>query len=389
MFSAVSTHRTSLKTGLMGVLLIAPFLAFADEQPKQQAMPVVTQAVSQQDVPVFSEYSARAKAAQQIDVHARVEGVLEKMSFSEGQPVKAGQILFKIDDRKYRAVVLKAQAQVNVAQANLNQAEREYKRVSGLLKNKAVSAQEADTALSSLELAQANLLGQKAELNQAQIDLDYTEVRAEIAGIAGIKQQDIGNLVGSSASNTLLTNLTQLDKIQILFSIPDADIIKQNALVRAGKLERMQQADWGAELIDSNNTILAKGYIDFVDSRINPATGSVQARAVFDNKNSVILPGEFVRLKITNAIRKNVFTIPQKAVLQMGPQAFVYKAVDGVANLVPVQLGGEQDGNWLVESGLNDGDLVIINDLIKLRPKTPVSVLPAQTEQSKTQETTP
>ena len=389
MFSAASTHRTSLKTGLMGVLLIAPFLAFADEQPKQQAMPVVTQSVSQQDVPVFSEYSARAKAAQQIDVHARVEGVLEKMSFSEGQPVKAGQILFKIDDRKYRAMVLKAQAQVNVAQANLNQAEREYKRVSGLLKNKAVSAQEADTALSNLELAKANLLGQKAALNEAQIDLDYTEVRAEIAGIAGIKQQDIGNLVGSSASNTLLTNLTQLDKIQILFSIPDADIIKQNALVRAGKLERMQQADWSAELIDSNNNTLAKGYIDFVDSRINPATGSVQARAVFDNENSIILPGEFVRLKITNAIRKNVFTIPQKAVLQMGPQAFVYKAVDGVANLVPVQLGSEQDGNWLVESGLNDGDLVIINDLIKLRPKTPVSVLPAQTEQSKTQETTP
>ena len=389
MFSAASTHRTRLKTGLMGALLIAPFLAFADEQPKQQAMPVVTQAVNQQDVPVYSEYSARAKAAQQIDVHARVEGVLEKMSFSEGQPVKAGQILFKIDDRKYRAMVLKAQAQVNVAQANLNQAEREYKRVSGLLKNKAVSAQEADTALSNLELAKANLLGQKAALNEAQIDLDYTEVRAEIAGIAGIKQQDNGNLVGSSASNTLLTNLTQLDKIQILFSIPDADIIKQNALIRAGKLERMQQADWGAELIDSKNNVLAKGHIDFVDSRINPATGSVQARAVFDNNNSAILPGEFVRLKITNAIRKNVFTIPQKAVLQMGPQAFVYKAVDGVANLVPVQLGGEQDGNWLVESGLNDGDLVIINDLIKLRPKTPVSVLPAQTEQSKTQETTP
>lgn len=389
MFFAAYTHRLRLNIGLLSALLVTPLFALADEKPQQQAMPVVTQAVNQQDVPISTEYSARAKASHQIDVRARVEGILEKMSFKEGQPVKKGQLLFKIDDRKYRAIVLKAQANVSVAQANLNQADREYTRVNGLYKNKAVSAQEVDTALSNLELAKADLQGQKAALNEAQINLDYTEVRAEIAGLAGIKQQDTGNLVGSSASNTLLTTLTQLDQIQIMFSIPDADLIKQNALARSGKLERIPQADWVAEIIDSNSKTLATGYVDFVDSRINTTTGSVQARAIFDNQNSTILPGEFVRLRVTNAIRKGVYTIPQKAVLQMGPQAFVYKAVDGVANLVPVELGEQKNGNWLVESGLNNGDLVIINDLIKLRPKTPVSVLPAQTEQSNTKGATP
>ena len=384
MFAAIFTHKapftTPIKLALFSLLLSAPFLVSAAEKPPQPAMPVVTQTVSQQDVPVYSDYSARATAAQHIDVYARVEGILEKKAFTEGQPVKAGQLLYKINDRKYRALVLKAQAQVNVAQANLNQAEREYNRVNGLFKKKAVSAQEVDSALSTLELAKANLAGQKAALNQAQIDLDYTEVRAEISGLAGIKKQDIGNLVGTNTSNRLLTTLTQLDKIHVLFSIPDAELIKQNTLVQSGKLTPLTQSDWIAELVNSKNAVLATGGVDFVDSQINTATGSIQARAVFDNANATVLPGEFVRLRVTNAIRKDVFTIPQKAVLQMGQQAFVYKVMDGTANLVPVNLAGRQGSQWLVESGLKNGDLVIINNLIKLRPKTPVKVLPPQSD---------
>lgn len=390
MFAAIFTHKTDfkapIKAALISLFLGAPLLASAAEKPQQQAMPVFTQTVSQQDVPVYSDYSARATAAQHIDVYARVEGILEKKAFTEGQPVKAGQLLYKINDRKYRAMVLKAKAQVNVAQANLNQAEREYNRVSGLFKKKAVSAQEVDSALSTLELAKADLAGQKAALNEAQIDLDYTEVRAEIAGLAGIKQQDIGSLVGSNTSNSLLTTLTQLDKIHVLFSIPDADLIKQNALIQSGKLTPLAQSDWSAELVNLQNDVLATGGVDFVDSQINTATGSIQARAVFDNANATVLPGEFVRLRVTNAIRKDVFTIPQKAVLQMGQQAFVYKVMDGTANLVPVALAGRQGNQWLVESGLSNGDLVIINNLIKLRPKTPVKVMPPQskTEQQAT-----
>jgi len=389
MFSALFSHPARLNIGLFGLLLVAPLLATAADKPQQQAMPVVTQTVNQQDVPVYSEYSARASAAQHIDVYARVDGILEKKAFTEGKTVKAGQLLYKINDRKYRAMVLKAKAQVNVAQANLNQAEREYTRVNGLFKKKAVSAQEVDSALSNLELAKADLAGQKAALNEAQINLDYTEVRAEISGLAGIKQQDIGNLVGSNTSNSLLTTLTQLDKIHVLFSIPDADLIKQNALVQSGKLTRLAQTDWTAELVDAKNNVLAKGVVDFVDSQINTATGSIQARAVFDNPNTTVLPGEFVRLRVTNATRKGVFTIPQKAVLQMGQQAFVYKVIEGTANLVPVSLAGRQGSNWLVESGLSNGDLVIINDLIKLRPKTPVQVLPPQSDTSAAQKTAP
>jgi len=380
MFSAIFSPKTHFAKSVISAFLFIPLFVIAAEQPqKPQAMPVVAKAVIQQDVATYAEYSARSQSAQQVDVYARVSGILEKKFFTEGQTVKTGQLLYKIDDRKYRAMVLKAKAQVSVAQANLNQAEREYNRVKGLYKNKAVSAQEVDSALSTLELAKANLLGQQAALNETQIDLDYTEVRAEASGVIGIKQQDIGSLVGSSSDNSLLTTITQLDTIHVIFAIPDADFTKQQKMVEAGKLKALPQKEWTAEIINNQNKVLASGHIDFIDSQINPATGSIQARAVFDNQNTNLLPGEFVRLRVGSAIRQNVFVIPQKAVLQMGQQAFVYKVEDGIANLAPVAIEAQQGNNWLIDSGLKDGDMVVVNNLIKLRPKTPVTVLPEKT----------
>ena len=217
MILSLLATKARLSKGLIGALLFVPFFASAAEQAKKPpAVPVNATTVMQQDVEIYSDYSARAQAAQQVEVYARVNGILQKKFFTEGQAVKAGQVLYKIDDRKYKALVIKAKAQVSVAKANLNQAQREYNRVKGLYQNKAVSAQEVDTALSTLELAQANLLGQKAALNETQIDLDYTEVRAEISGIVGIKKQDIGSLVGSSAENSQLTTITQLNKINVI-----------------------------------------------------------------------------------------------------------------------------------------------------------------------------
>lgn len=380
MFSAIFSPKNHFAKSVISAFLFIPLFVIAAEQPqKPQAMPVVAKAVIQQNVATYAEYSARSQSAQQVDVYARVSGILEKKFFTEGQTVKTGQLLYKIDDRKYRAMVLKAKAQVSVAQANLNQAEREYNRVKGLYKNKAVSAQEVDSALSTLELAKANLLGQQAALNETQIDLDYTEVRAEASGVIGMKQQDIGSLVGSSSDNSLLTTITQLDTIHVIFAIPDADFTKQQKMVEAGKLKALPQKEWKAEIINNQNKVLASGHIDFIDSQINPATGSIQARAVFDNPNTNLLPGEFVRLRVGSAIRQNVFVIPQKAVLQMGQQAFVYKVEEGIANLAPVQIEAQQGNNWLIDSGLKDGDMVVVNNLIKLRPKTPVTLLPEKT----------
>lgn len=366
---------------LLAVTLLLPVSASAGQEkggaPAPQAMPVNVLKVQSMDAPVYFEYPGRTQAVQQATVYARVGGILQKKFYEDGQTVKAGQLLYQIDDRRYQALVNKAKAQVQVAQANLNQAEREYKRVEGLYKKKAVSEQERDNAISSLELAKASLEGAKAALNDAQIDLDYTQVKAEISGVTGIKEQDVGNLVGTNAENSKLTTITKLDSIYVTYSIPDSERLSLHKEIVAGKIQLVSDVKLNAEIINDKQQVLAKGTVDFTDSKIDAKTGSVQGRAIFDNANAQFLPGEFVRLRVYSATRKNVFTIPQKAVLQMGQQAFVYVVKQGLAELYPVGLAAQEGENWLVETGLNDGDQVIVGNLIKLRPKTPVQVLPA------------
>ncbi|MDG6778407.1 efflux RND transporter periplasmic adaptor subunit [Thiomicrorhabdus sp. zzn3] len=377
----VSKTLAQVGAWLFAATMLIPVEAYSaqekGEAAARSAMPVNVLEVKSEDKPVFFEYPGRTQAVQQATVYARVNGILQKKFYQDGQTVKAGQVLYQIDDRRYQALVNKAKAQVQVAQANLNQAEREYNRVSGLYKKKAVSEQERDTAISSLELARASLEGAKAALNDAQIDLDYTKVRAEISGVTGIKQQDLGNLVGTDANNSVLTTITQLDSIYVVYAIPDSQRLSLHKQIVEGKVQVVSDDKLRAEIINDKQQVLAKGVVDFTDSKIDAETGSVQARAIFDNSNSQFLPGEFVRLRVYSATRKNVFSIPQKAVLQMGQQAFVYVVKQGLAELYPVVLAAQDGENWLVESGLEDGDQVIVSNLIKLRPKSPVQILPA------------
>lgn len=386
--SKKSTSSNKRSSASWLVLFICSFLsasAWASESQGAPAMPVNVISAAVQDVPVSYTYPGRTQAAKQAEVHARVSGILQKKFYEDGDKVKAGQLLYKIDDRRYRAAVNQAKAQVEMEQANLNQAQREYKRVSSLSRGKAVSEQDVDKALANYELARASLSGAQAALDNALIDLDYTEVRAEIDGVTGIKHQDVGNLVGSDAQNTLLTTVTQLDPMHVIYALPDSERKRQQAMVAEGKLKLIQTGHWKAEIIDEAEQIVAAGQVDFIDSRIDPNTGSVQARAVFENSDRLLLPGEFVRLRISGAERLNVFIVPQKAVLQMGQQSFVYVVKEGKAVLIPIKLAAPQGGNWLVESGLNDGDQVVISNLIKLRPNSPVQVIPAQAGQASSQ----
>jgi membrane fusion protein (multidrug efflux system) len=338
------------------------------------AMPVKVVTVSLSNQAIFNTYPARVQALKQVDVVARVGGVLQAKYYQDGDVVKAGQPLYKIDDRKYQALVNKAKAQQQVEQASVNQAQREYDRVAGLYKNKAVSAQELDKTLANLVLAKAMLAGAKANLNDSQIDLDYTLVKAEIGGVIGAKQRDIGALVGTDTSNSRLTHITQLDKIHVIYAVPDSDLIEQRRLLAQDKLS-LSETPVRAEIIDANQHVMANGTVDFTASVIDAATGSVQGRALFDNANKALMPGEFVKLRVYGTVRNGVFVVPQKALVQMGQQSFVYVVKEQKAELVPVQLAGPLAQDWLIEAGLVEGDLVIVENLIKLRPKMAVTPL--------------
>lgn len=378
-----SAHRLRQINGYLWLALISVMAiwalatqAIAKEAPPT---PVNTLNVNTQNIPLFETYPGRTEAVKEITVQARVTGILEKKRYQDGQTVQKGQILYQIDDRRYQALVAQARAQVNMEQAKLKQAEREYNRVQGLYANKAVSAQEVDSAQAELELSKAGLLGAKATLNNAQIDLDYTQVKAEISGVTGAKQQDIGNLVGTQPNNSVLTTVTQLDPIYAVLAIPDNQRLAQRQQVQAGKIIQHPITDWQAHIVDVEGHTLAKGKVDFVDTKINQNTGGVKVRTIFDNLNSgnkekTLMPGEFVQVKLFYGVRKNVFRIPQSAVVQKGQQSFVYVVKENQqAQLIPIQGLHEYQGDWLVESGLNNGDQVIISNLMKVRPNAQVN----------------
>lgn len=331
-------------------------------------------AVQPRDVAVENEYAGRTAGFREVEVRARVTGILQKRTYLEGQRVKAGDVLFQIDPAPFAVALARAQARLQDGEAQLRQAERDWTRVSALYGENAISARERDTSQSNLDLARANLAATKADVEAARIDLGYTRVEAPVSGVTSLEVRSEGSLVGPGATDSLLTRITQLDPLYVNFSYPDADALRQRALLASGKLTMAGEERLAAELRFGDGSVYGhEGYISFTDSTIDPATGTVRARAVFPNPESSLLPGQFVRIVPKGLTRKGVIVIPQAAVVQ-GPQGtFVYVVgEDDKAKVQPVTTGSTLKSEWLIEEGLKPGDRVIVDGVIKVRPGSPV-----------------
>ncbi|WP_319380542.1 efflux RND transporter periplasmic adaptor subunit [Thiomicrorhabdus sp.] len=337
-----------------------------------QAMPVQAQEVGLQSLPYEQTYPATLTAFKGVEIHARVSGVLEKKFYQEGQTVKKGQRLYQIDDRRYLAAVKQAQAQLRVAEVKAQQAKISYQRIKGLAKSRSVSEQDIDDAKANWDAAKAEILSAQAALNSAQIDLDDTLIRAEIDGIIGEKQLDVGDLV--TANSTLLNRIVQTDRLYAQFSVSDSELKRQFQFADKGLLKPLKTAE--IQLLDDNGNVIKQGKMDYAASELDMSTSSRLMRATFENQEERLLPGQMVRVKVRFGDWQNVIAIPQKAVLQVGPQSFVYVVKDGIANLMPIQLASQYGDQWLVAGGLQPQDQIIVANLIKVRPKTPVMILP-------------
>lgn len=347
-----------------------------DKQAQQQTMviPVSTYVVKKQDTPVSFEYPTQLTSPQRVDIYARVEGTLLEQNFIEGGVVKEGQKLFKIDPAKYQANVNIAKAQLLSAQATLKEASRDWERSKKLFEQKALSPKERDQSLSTYENASANVANAKANLDNAMIDLGYTDVIATASGKIGLTNYDLGNLVGSASSNNALVTITQLDPIQAEFSIPSNDYYFLRTLNR----DNLKVS----YILPSGNLYDKEGKIDFIDSVVDSSTATIKARAVVENKDFLLVPGEFSRIKLEGFIAKDTITIPQAALLQDAQGSYVYKIVDGKATQAKVVLGHSVGNTFLIQSGLQEGDVIITNQLVKLRPGTPVNPINNQANQA-------
>lgn len=358
------------------VLQATPLYAQAPGGNAPPPPQVSAQEIKAAKVPLTYEYAARVTAYRDVQVRARVGGILMHRNFVEGSEVKAGDLLFEIDPAPYEAELARVTAVVAQAVANYQQSIRDAERAEQLVQQKVQSASVRDTAVATRDLNEAGVAAAKAQLRTAELNLSYTKVTAPISGITSREQVSEGSLIGTDATSSLLTSITQLDPVYVNFSFTDSEAAEINKL-RAdlsandkddGKL-RVRISFGDGQVYDH------EGVIDFTSSTLDTETGTLGVRAVFDNPDRRLIPGQFVRASILGVSIDNAIVIPTAALMQ-GPQGqFVYTLGEGnVAVVTPVTIAREVDGGWLITSGLKAGDRVVTEGLVKVRPGSPVNV---------------
>jgi membrane fusion protein, multidrug efflux system len=334
--------------------------------------------VEAKSLPVAFEYVGQTAGSREVEVRARVTGILLTRNFEEGARVKKGQSLFTIDRAPYEAALARAQADVAAAEARAQQAARNAARLKPLYAEKAVSQKDYDDAVSAEAIGDADVKAARARLAEVRLNLQYTRVESPVSGIAGRALRSEGSLV--SGPEVLLTTVVQADPIWVNFGIPDNEQSRLEKEAQAGRLTLPKKFEVELRLADGSLHPV-KGTLDFTDVRISPATGTREARAELPNAEAVLSPGQFVRVILHGAVRPNALLVPQRAVLE-GPQGkFVYLVNEkNQAESRAVQVGEWSGDAWIITGGLKGGERVIIDGLMKLGPGAPVRIAQAKPE---------
>ncbi|WP_419898239.1 efflux RND transporter periplasmic adaptor subunit [Roseomonas sp. USHLN139] len=360
-----------------------PLLAFAVAAPLSLASPVFAQPAPsvtvaqpvQRRVTEWEEHIARLEPSARVELRARVSGQVEQVHFRDGQVVKAGELLFTIDPRPFEIAVESARAELAKAQARLDLAQQDIDRTAPLVRDRIAPQAQMDTRRAAQRDAQAAIASARAQLRQAELELSWTEVRAPQGGRVSDRRVDAGNLV--QQGSTLLTTILALDPIYATFDISEADFLR---LSRAGITQAGNEgARVSLRLADENNWERV-GKLDFVDTAIDPRSGTMRARALLANADMFLTPGSFARLRL-RAGEGEALLLPDAAIAaDQAARIVMTVAADGTVVPKPVALGPVVDGLRVVRSGLTAQDRVIVAGLHRARPGTKVTAetAPAQ-----------
>ena len=321
------------------------------------AVPVSVVEVLQKPVPVTFEAVARTEGSREVQVRARVAGILEKQLYNEGERVKEGAPLFRIERAPFEIELAQARGQLAQEAARRDLAQQEAERLKGLVDRRAISQKEADQAASAVQTSNAAVQIARARVRQAELNLSYTEVNAPIGGISGRAMQSVGSLVTPSGDAALLTTITRGDPIWVRFSLSENEF---------SRIRGSESIEVRVDLADGKE-YPQTGKLNFAGSTVDAATGTVQMRAELPNPKLDLLPGQYVRVRV-QAGTQQAFVVPQTAVAQNESGRFVWLFVDGKATQRTIRAGNWIGSDWVVLDGLKPGDKVITDNLVRLRP---------------------
>lgn len=358
------------------LLAIVAFLSLSackddkTNQTQNAALPKVqVMRLEPKNVPLSFEYSARAQGSKETEVRARVGGILQARNYVEGSKVEAGSVLFQIDPEPFKVALSQAKAKLAQNEAQLKAAETQWQRIEKLFGQKVVSEKSRDDARANLDALRASTALAQAEVDSAQLNLDYTTVKAPIDGVTSMEAQSEGSLI---AVNGLLTNITQLDPIYVIFSASENEMLSLTNMADRGLIRNPENKnEIVAKVKFGDDTVYPlNGRINFITPNVDETTGTLKLRAVFPNPKGRLKPGQFLRLVMEGLTRVDALVVPQEAIMQGANGSYVYRVNDNnMIESVNVQTGMiDSTGGWIIDNGLKAGDKVVISGVMKMRP---------------------
>jgi len=376
---------TLIFEGLILLLALGPGLSgcvsesSGQDKPAAQGPPppeVVVETLQRSDIPLELSFMGQTAGSREVEVRARVGGILLRRNYVEGGPVRQGEIMFEIDPEPYEAALEQAKGALGQAEAKLTQAVRDYGRMEKLFKDDVVARKDLDDAATTQEAAKAAVDEAKGNLRKAALDLEWTKVTAPISGQTSRETRSEGSLVTVGGTDSLLTTMHKVDPIYINFSMSGAEVQRLRRLREEGKVVIKGDGDYVVRLLLPDGEEYEKpGRINFTDTQVDEATGVVKVRAVFPNPDAKALPGQFVRVRLEGAYYANALSADQGAVLNTQQGTMVWALSDkNVVQPRIVKLGDAVGNAYLVENGLKEGDRIITEGVISVRPGMTVRV---------------
>ena len=367
--------RVLSSSALIGGLLFG--LAVFAGCSKQAAPPAVPPdvkvvAVEQRDVPIISEWVATLDGYVNAQIQPQVVGYIIEQTYKEGSPVRKGDILFQIDPRPFEAILAQAKAQLAQAQAQLGKTKLDVDRDTPLAKERAIAQSQLDNDIQANLAAEAAVQSAKAQVEQAELNLGFTHVTSLVDGIAGIAQVQIGNLVNPT---TVLTSVSQVNPIKAYFPLSEQEYIRLAERINS---ESHLEVPKGAPILDlvlsDGTTYPQKGRVLYTDRQVDIATGSIRIASAFPNPKNLLRPGQFGRIRASTYTRNNALLVPQRAVIELqGTYQVAVVGSDNKVNVRIVKVGERIGTQWIIDSGVKSGELVIVEGVQKVREGSPVN----------------